>query len=90
MLFRLCLEVGCFHPDHLKRKLTSRQIADWLAYSEIEPWGMAHQELLHGVAVSNIVNANGVKPPARAKDFMPSADWLMSAEEIFATFGGLK
>jgi hypothetical protein len=90
MLYRLCLAVGCYHPDHLKRKLTSHQIADWLAYSEIEPFGMAYQELLHGVAVSNIVNSNGAKPPTRAKDFMPSHDWMMSAEEIFATLSGIR
>lgn len=32
MAFRLCLEIGCEHPDYLLARLTSRQVAEWWAY----------------------------------------------------------
>jgi hypothetical protein len=38
-MMRLCLYLGVAHPDALLDVLTSRQLADWIAFSAIEPWG---------------------------------------------------
>jgi hypothetical protein len=39
LLFRLCLAIGCPHPDYLETILTHRQLGEWQTFAEIEPWG---------------------------------------------------
>ena len=37
--FRLCLELGISHPDYLLSQLTSRQLAEWIAFYNLHPFG---------------------------------------------------
>jgi len=45
-----------------------------LAYSQVEPFGPMHVELLAGILARQITNTSISRPtpPAEAKDFMPS------------------
>lgn len=38
-MFRLCLELGYVHPDHLLLSLSASQQAEWEAYDRLEPIG---------------------------------------------------
>lgn len=73
------------HPDELRKSLTSRQIAEWIAYANIEPFGSQHEELLHGIRCLLFAAANhkeGTEEP-RLYDFCPSIEEPeMTPEEI--------
>jgi len=48
--------LGYAHPDYLVKYLTSRQIAEWIAYFQIEPFGPHAEELRLGIlATSNLL-----------------------------------
>lgn len=54
-------------------EISSRQFAEWMAYSRLEPWGEDRDDLRMGIIASTIANANrgkGSKPLSPA-DFMP-------------------
>jgi hypothetical protein len=51
----LALALGIQHPDYLE--LTSQQLNDWLAYYEVEPFGLHVQNLQIGRVMSLIANA---------------------------------
>ena len=76
LLFRLCLQLGIPHPRYLLRQLNSRDVAEWIAYANIEPFGAPQDELLHGMRCAIAVNGNPYRrdgePPAEVTDFMPS------------------
>jgi len=42
-------------------EITSRQFAEWLAYSRIEPWGEERDDLRMGIVASTIANVNRSK-----------------------------
>lgn len=73
-MYRLALALGFPHPDHLLAQLTSSQLAGWMAYSSIEPFGEYRSELRHGQQMAlqaNINRDNKRKPdPYVAGDFM--------------------
>jgi len=75
-LFRLCLKLGIPHPDYLRGKINSRQIAEWIAFFNIEPFGTLHEELLAGQICSTVVNSRPFRKEGSndvlATDFMPS------------------
>lgn len=54
--------------------MNSRDIADWMAYSLIEPFGPEHDELMLAQIAQYIVNSNLAKgaAPHQITDFMPS------------------
>jgi hypothetical protein len=92
LLYRLCLSGLADHPDELRERLDSRQIAGWQAYERIEPFTPDHLELLAAIVARTIeANAFGRKsPPRNLEDFMPSKQQgEMTAEEIHATLLGL-
>ena len=67
---------GAAHPDELRKRLSSRQIAEWIAYANIEPFGAPHEELLHGIRCLLFAAANhkdGTQEPT-IYDFCPSLD----------------
>lgn len=87
-MFRLCLALGYPHPDYLLRMLTSRQITEWLAYYDLEPWGETRADLRAGIVASTLANCHRdpkQRPEAyRAVDFMPyreRPEQKMTAEE---------
>lgn len=76
--------MGYAHPDVLLQELDSHQIAEWMAYSQIEPFGEQEAFWRSGMMASTIANVNrgkntkGFKP----EDFMPKIKQKQSAEEI--------
>lgn len=63
------------HPDYLLRDLTSSQIAEWIAYSELEPFGAAELRKICGEICACISNFSGFekenKTPFTGEDFFP-------------------
>ena len=74
MLYRLCRAGLAPYPDYLRDQLHAGQIAGWLAYAEVEPWGSSWTELLHGILCQTIANSGLTRPdpPAEVTDFMPT------------------
>lgn len=78
-MFRLCRELGFPHPDYLLEYLSGDQVAEWLAYSEVEPFGGwvwdYHVAKILAV-ISNLIRSFGVKKGdapvwSTLMDFMP-------------------
>lgn len=63
--------LGYPHPDYLSTILTSKQIAEWKAYSVIEPFGPQAHHLQSGIIAHVIANTNRKKgsKPFRPEDF---------------------
>ena len=59
--------------DRMLSEITSRQFAEWLAYSRLEPWGEDRDDLRTGIVASVIANSNRGKgkKPYKPQDFMP-------------------
>jgi hypothetical protein len=94
VLYRLCLAGLAPHPRFLKRVLNSRDIADWIAYSRVEPFGPMHDELIGGVIAAEVFN-NGSHPDGTQAiapvDRMPSFEPPeMSADEIMRVVRGCR
>jgi hypothetical protein len=55
-------------------EISSRDFAEWMAYSRLEPWGQDRDDLRMGIIASTIANANrGKGQKAFTPDqFMPS------------------
>ena len=54
-------------------EISSRQFAEWMAYSRLEPWGEDRDDLRMGIVASVIANSNRGKgkKPYKPQDFMP-------------------
>ncbi len=61
----------------LDRRMSSRELTEWMAYFEVEPWGEERADLRSGIVASVIANANRDpkkrKQPFAPADFMPYA-----------------
>lgn len=55
-------------------EITSKQFAEWMAYSRLEPWGEERDDLRMGIVASTVANVNRGKNQKAFKptDFMPS------------------
>jgi len=66
--------LGCFHPDFLLSSISARQLAEWMAYENIEPFGEIRDEIRHGQQMAMTANLNRDtkkrKEPFIAKEFM--------------------
>lgn len=91
-MFRLCVVLGIEHPDYLGRVLNSQQIAEWEAYSEIEPFGTLHGEFLVGLLASTVANFSPASKRRNftPQDFMPQRKAPSLSERLLALFGGRK
>ncbi len=60
----------------LLAKMTSRQLAEWIAYYRMEPWGEDRADLRSGIVASTMANINRKKgaSPFKPEDFMPRFD----------------
>lgn len=67
--FRLCLELGWPHPDHLLAVLSSAQIAEWRAYFREEPWGYRADWQRAGLLASTVANFSQA---SKRHDWKPS------------------
>jgi hypothetical protein len=59
--------------DALLAELTSPQIAEWMAYFQLEPFGERRADLRAGIIASTVANAHRAKDsrPYKPQDFMP-------------------
>jgi hypothetical protein len=64
--------VGCLHPDFLNRFLTIRQIREWIAYYNLEPFGEIRADWRQAMTSMILANANRGKKGRtyKVKDFM--------------------
>ena len=46
MAFRLCLALGCPHPDYLLEKITLKQLYEWQMYASLEPFGFPMLDMM--------------------------------------------
>lgn len=82
-------------------EMSSAQLAEWMAYEQIEPWGESRADLRLGIMASTVANIFRGKDKKRAyklTDFMPSfepydeererARILEKAKAIFKRFSG--
>ncbi len=72
-MFRMCLLVGCPHPDYLLTQLTSRQVSEWVEYFNLEPFGEDRADWRIAQLCALFANANRDREKTRAfevRDFM--------------------
>lgn len=67
------MELGCLHPDYLFKELTARQLHEWQAFYEIDPFGDQRDDLRTGILCSVMNNRWRAKneTPVKPMDFMP-------------------
>ena len=58
--------------EELLRRVTSRELSEWMAYYSVEPFGEDRADLRSGIIASLIYNTNRGKDqsPLSPKDFM--------------------
>ena len=63
--------------------MTSHQIAEWTAYSAVEPFGEERSDYRVAYALAVIVNLLGGKdgPPVKVQDFMPTVGALVGDDD---------
>lgn len=72
--FRLALALGMTVREMLAR-IDSLELAEWMQYYALDPWGSQRDDLQAGIIASTIANANSGKGRAfQPIDFMPYAD----------------
>jgi hypothetical protein len=59
--FRLCLALGVPHPDYLGELLSVRQLGEWRAFFEREPWGFEVEDTRHAMSAFIAARAAGSK-----------------------------
>lgn len=79
-------------------RISSRELSEWLAYSQIEPFGEERADLRAGIVASTVFNVNrGKGQKARTpQEFMPQFDrperdpeeMVRIVEQLNAAFGG--
>ncbi len=91
MAYRLCLAIGCPHPDHLFEVLTGEQFDGWCAYFRRRPFGhdLDHQMLAQ---LALLIAASGGQSGARMEDYMPHVESAddddIDDDELAAMFPG--
>ncbi len=70
---RLGLALGEHNINRMLGELTSDQLIDWIAYSNLEPFGEERGDLRSAIIASTIANCNRGKGQRAFKvnDFMP-------------------
>lgn len=88
--------------SELLNRISSRELAEWQAYDQIDPIGEARADLRAGIVASTVANVNRDPKkrtrPYKPADFMPDfdkaerePDWqrmLQQAMMINAAYGG--
>jgi hypothetical protein len=93
-LFRLALQLGYAHPDHLTAQLTARQLNEWKAFASLEPIGEYRQELRHGQMMHLLHSAHfkadrEIKPVDFMNFFDPPPEKKLTPEEIESALTGI-
>jgi hypothetical protein len=82
----------------LLARVSSRELTEWMAYYEMEPFGEERADLRAGIIASTVANVNRAKGKAyKPQDFMPKFErrgqktWqeiLTAVERMNALLGG--
>ena len=69
--------MGVAHPDYLLDQLDSRQIAEWIEFARLEPFGERMADIRAGQVCATVANYAGKMrsndaPLAHPADFMPA------------------
>ena len=48
--------MGVLHPEFLPKRLTSRHVSEWMAYSQLEPFGERHRDMSFGILGALVAN----------------------------------
>jgi len=87
------LALGCTVEELLAR-ISSRELAEWMAYAELEPFGEERADLRAGIVASTIANVNRGKnrKAYKAVDFVPKFERKrrQSANEMLGFFKALE
>lgn len=74
----------------MENSVSSRELTEWLAYYELEPFGHVVDQHMIAQLSAIVINANRGKDgkKARASDFMPKVERKIESDErsIFAAF----
>jgi hypothetical protein len=71
----------------LLRRTTSRELTEWMAFYELEPFGPERGDLRAGIVAATVANANRdpkkVKKAFEPQDFMPKfgGEWQVASGE---------
>lgn len=83
--------------EELLCRITARELVEWMAYYELEPWGEERADLRAAIVASTIANIfRGKRAAYKVEDFMPEFgrrakspnELLKLAEMLNATLGG--
>ncbi len=91
-LFRLCLTLGVPHPDYLIDMLTSKQLADWMAYASIETFGDQRADLRTAIMAASINNRwlGKHEKPSSPMDYLPHYERpVQTPEQMHALMAGV-
>jgi hypothetical protein len=97
------LELGCPHPDFLRRRLTVEQLNDWADYFRREPFGFPAADLfsshLAHVVAASIGNADlnpgdfmlgpALREPTLTEGLTDDQKQMRAIEQLFAGSGVL-
>lgn len=85
----------------LLARVSSQELTEWMAYSQVEPWGEDRADLRSGIVAATVANAHRDKKkkhsPYKARDFIPqfgrrrgksTEDMLRYVEHLNLAFGG--
>ncbi len=73
--------MGCT-VDELLGRVSSRELSEWMAYAQIEPFGEKRADLRAGIVASTMANIHrGKRKPFNPEDFMPEFERQEKAPE---------
>ena len=73
--------MGCT-VDELLGRMSARELSEWMAYAQIEPFGEKRADLRSGIVASTMANIHrGKRKPFKAEDFMPEFERQEKAPE---------
>lgn len=75
----------------LLQRTSSRELAEWMAYAGLEPWGESRADLRMGILASLTANINRGKDqePFKPSDFIPRFDESEAESEPEDESGGV-
>jgi len=58
--------------EELKATITARELMNWIAFYELDPWGEKRADLRAGIVASTVYNMQrGTAKALKSSDFMP-------------------
>lgn len=82
---RLALEMGWPNVDAMMREMTSEQFDEWIAYYQLEPFGILAEDVIsaHWKAIYCNTHRKKGKQALKTKQFLLFRDEKKNADDIF-------